>query len=266
MAKTTKGPAFLRFVEPVLETLKVLGGSAKSSEITDEVVNRLGLSEEELAETTTNGQSRVRNQIGWARFYLSKDGLIHGSQRGRWTLTPKGAKASLDQDSVLHLFKDVQEQFKKVVDETEGASPLPDEDEETTRDEDEDGGQSAKLDSDDGEIVDDESGGAELLAEPFDPAKIRIETRTMTVDLLVRRIQAGEINLSPDFQRKAGLWKPRAQSRLIESLLIRIPLPAFYMDATDDEKWLVVDGLQRLTGLTEFDPPSERGRSFSNRR
>jgi len=35
-------------------------------------------------------------------------------------------------------------------------------------------------------------------------------------------------------------------------MLIRIPLPAFYMDATHDEKWLVVDGLQRLTTLKRF--------------
>jgi hypothetical protein len=149
--------------------------------------------------------------------------------------------------------KGVQEQFKKVIDETEGASPLPEEGEETTRDDSGDEGQGAMFDSEEGELaIDEEDGSVELLTEPFDPAKIRIETRTMTVDLLIRRIQAGEINLSPDFQRTAGLWKPRAQSRLIESLLIRIPLPAFYMDATDDEKWLVVDGLQRLTVLRRF--------------
>ncbi|MCI0574083.1 MAG: DUF262 domain-containing protein, partial [Myxococcaceae bacterium] len=49
-----------------------------------------------------------------------------------------------------------------------------------------------------------------------------------------------------------GLWSDAAQSRLIESLLIRIPLPAFYMDATNEERWLVVDGLQRLSVLKRF--------------
>ena len=43
-----------------------------------------------------------------------------------------------------------------------------------------------------------------------------------------------------------------AESTLIESLLTRIPVPAFYMDATDDDRWLVVDGLQRLTVLRRF--------------
>jgi hypothetical protein len=35
-------------------------------------------------------------------------------------------------------------------------------------------------------------------------------------------------------------------------LLIRIPIPAFYFDATDDDKWLVVDGVQRLTAIARF--------------
>jgi hypothetical protein len=74
----------------------------------------------------------------------------------------------------------------------------------------------------------------------------------MTLDLIMDRIKNNEIDLAPDFQRKAGIWKDKAKSRLIESILIRIPLPAFYIDATDDNRWVVVDGLQRLTALREF--------------
>jgi len=90
------------------------------------------------------------------------------------------------------------------------------------------------------------------IEEPFDPSLIRVESRSLTISLLLTRIRQGEINLQPGFQRKAGIWTPAAQSRLIESLLIRIPLPAFYMDGTDDDEWLVVDGLQRLTALKHF--------------
>jgi len=90
------------------------------------------------------------------------------------------------------------------------------------------------------------------LIEPFDPAKIRIETKVMTVDLLLKRLKEEEIDLMPDFQRQGGLWKDREQSRLIESLLVRIPIPAFYMDATNEDEWLVVDGLQRLTVFKRF--------------
>jgi hypothetical protein len=92
----------------------------------------------------------------------------------------------------------------------------------------------------------------EEITEPFDPTKIRVDTRQMTIDLVLGRIKLKEIDLAPDFQRQAGIWKHAAKSRLIESILIRIPLPAFYMDATDEDKWLVIDGLQRLTALKQF--------------
>lgn len=90
------------------------------------------------------------------------------------------------------------------------------------------------------------------ITEPFDPSKIRVETKNTQMDALIKRLKNGEIDLSPDFQRKAGIWKDEAQCRLIESMLIKIPLPAFYMDASDDNKWLVVDGLQRLTAVKRF--------------
>lgn len=94
--------------------------------------------------------------------------------------------------------------------------------------------------------------GDEPITDPFDPTEIRVERSTPTVSLLTNRIEHGEINLAPDFQRKGGIWTEDAQSRLIESILIRIPLPAFYVDATDENRWLVVDGLQRLTTLRRF--------------
>ena len=88
--------------------------------------------------------------------------------------------------------------------------------------------------------------------EPFDPTKIRVDTRPMPIDLILKRIQYEEIDLAPDFQRLANIWNQETQSKLIESILIRIPLPAFYIDATDENKWLVIDGLQRLSTLKNF--------------
>ncbi|MFL9456555.1 MULTISPECIES: DUF262 domain-containing protein [Nostocales] len=92
----------------------------------------------------------------------------------------------------------------------------------------------------------------EEITEPFDPTQIRVDTRPMTIDLVLDRIKYEEINLTPDFQRHADIWTDISKSRLIESILIRIPLPAFYLDATDDDKWLVIDGLQRLTAIKRF--------------
>ncbi len=92
----------------------------------------------------------------------------------------------------------------------------------------------------------------EDIHEPFDPTKIRVNTRPATIDSVIKRIKYNEINLAPDFQRYANIWDDKAQSLLIESILIRIPLPAFYMDATDEDQWLVIDGLQRLSTLKRF--------------
>ncbi|MEG4029962.1 MULTISPECIES: DUF262 domain-containing protein [unclassified Microcoleus] len=86
----------------------------------------------------------------------------------------------------------------------------------------------------------------------YDPEKINIFTKEPTIEQLLRRINEEALDLAPDFQRHANIWKDDAKSRLIESILIRIPLPAFYIDATNEDKWLVVDGLQRLSALKQF--------------
>jgi restriction system protein len=109
--KKNKGPVFLRYVAPIVETLRELGSSGTSSEVTERVIERLRLSDEEQEETTSNGQSRVRNQIAWARFYLAKAGYVDSSQRGIWTLTETGRRAKLDAESVNALFNVVQKKF-----------------------------------------------------------------------------------------------------------------------------------------------------------
>lgn len=90
------------------------------------------------------------------------------------------------------------------------------------------------------------------LTHPFDPSKIRVTTEPRTIDSLVRRIRHDEIDLAPEFQRRARLWKPHKKGQLIESILLRIPLPVFYVAATEDDMWSVVDGLQRLTTINDF--------------
>jgi hypothetical protein len=91
----------------------------------------------------------------------------------------------------------------------------------------------------------------ERIRDPFDPATIKIDRETQPIFQVVRKIDFKEIILNPDFQRNL-VWDVVRRSRLIESVLLKIPLPAFYFDATKDNNWLVVDGLQRLTSLKEF--------------
>lgn len=109
------GPVFLRFVPPIVSILRDAGGYGHAAVVTDQVVTRLGISEAEQQETTTNGQSRVRNQIAWARFYLSKAGYLESPERGVWALTEAGRNAGpLDAAAVTSMFARVQGGFKQV--------------------------------------------------------------------------------------------------------------------------------------------------------
>jgi len=96
------------------------------------------------------------------------------------------------------------------------------------------------------------SGPVAEISKPFDPKKIDIQTKQMILEAIFRRLRNGEINMLTGFQRKSDLWDETKQSRLIESILIRFPLPAFYFDGTKDNDWLVVDGLQRLSTFKNF--------------
>ncbi|MEV7234095.1 DUF262 domain-containing protein [Streptomyces sp. NPDC051020] len=109
-----------------------------------------------------------------------------------------------------------------------------------------DGGKSSGVETEDiGERID----------SPFDPDQIEVQTRNPTVGLLLNRIRRDTIDLAPDFQRRAGIWTPKAQSRLIESLLLRITLPTLYAAEGDDDSWAIVDGVQRLSTIARFVAP-----------
>jgi hypothetical protein len=90
------------------------------------------------------------------------------------------------------------------------------------------------------------------IERPFDPEKIKVKTKAALVESIVSRIAHGEIDLAPDFQRHARIWNAPRKARLIESLLLRIPLPVFYVAADASENWSVVDGLQRMTTINDF--------------
>ncbi len=88
--------------------------------------------------------------------------------------------------------------------------------------------------------------------EPFDPKKVDIQVTQSIMDAIIKRLRNGDIDLSPDFQRSKDLWKKTTQARFIESLLINLPIPAFYFDATNEDSWQIVDGLQRLSTIKSF--------------
>lgn len=88
---------------------------------------------------------------------------------------------------------------------------------------------------------------------PYDVAKIDIINDKFQVAYLFNKYnrEEKELELSPDYQRNF-VWTSKQKSRLIESILIKIPLPIFYIDARDEDKWIVIDGLQRLTSIFTY--------------
>ena len=87
--------------------------------------------------------------------------------------------------------------------------------------------------------------------QPFDPEKISIDTKPITMDTCLRRLEQGTIILNPDFQRNE-VWTMEKKCRLIESLMLKIPLPMFYVSADEKGHFYVVDGLQRLSTIRSF--------------
>ena len=112
----------------------------------------------------------------------------------------------------------------------------------------------------------------ETLGEyPLDTMLIRSESRT--IHDILRRIGQGQFIMDPDFQRDF-IWPVDKQSKLIESVIMRIPLPVFYIAENEDGRMVVVDGLQRLSTFRNFvddglrlrlpDHPDLNGKQFTD--
>ncbi len=106
-----RGPRFVRYFGPVLEALKALGGSGSPDEVRASIASRLSISEDEQNEQMASGSSRFGNQVAWARFYLTRAGLLDSSRKGIWNLTEKGRAITLSEPAALQLFKDLHKRF-----------------------------------------------------------------------------------------------------------------------------------------------------------
>lgn len=89
------------------------------------------------------------------------------------------------------------------------------------------------------------------ISDPFNPKEISINTKVIPMDVLLRRLKQGSLILNPDFQRNE-VWTDVRKSQLIESILLEIPIPMFYVSADEEGNWTVVDGLQRISAFRDF--------------
>ena len=100
------------------------------------------------------------------------------------------------------------------------------------------------------EGIGEESG--EEAEQPFDAEKIRVDQQMLSIKYMLELMEQNLIELNPGYQRRR-VWKDnKRKSLLIESLMLRIPIPAFYFYENEDGKYQVIDGQQRLTTIKEF--------------
>ena len=85
----------------------------------------------------------------------------------------------------------------------------------------------------------------------YGPDDIFVENKPFSLKQLYDLIEDGDIEISPDFQRNF-IWDDTRQSRLIESILLGLPLPSIYLSQYKDGRLTIVDGLQRIMTIRRF--------------
>lgn len=92
-----------------------------------------------------------------------------------------------------------------------------------------------------------------MLSEEIEKAQrlVRTDAYQMSISEVVSMYENEEIIVDPEFQRLFR-WNIGQKSKLIESLLLGIPLPSIFVFEKDDGKWELIDGLQRISTILEF--------------
>jgi restriction system protein len=104
MVKQGKQAEFVRWMGPVLDALRAMGGKASPRECSEWITDQFKLPPEVLEAKMKSGGDRFHNQVQWARQYLAWEGLLDSTQRGVWTLTAKGAKTHLNDETSRAIF------------------------------------------------------------------------------------------------------------------------------------------------------------------
>jgi len=86
-------PTYETLMNPALQALRELGGSATIEELYNKVVEIMGFSDEQLEiihDPERGSHTEIEYRLAWTRSYLKKYGLLENSSRGVWALTQKG--------------------------------------------------------------------------------------------------------------------------------------------------------------------------------
>ncbi|MDR6264909.1 DUF262 domain-containing protein [Roseobacter sp. N2S] len=107
-----------------------------------------------------------------------------------------------------------------------------------------DGGDPTDIDGQDSDITE--------FDDKDEMAASRMRFKPNTISNIYDRMVHKEIELQPEFQRKDRIWPVSIKSKLIESILIGLPIPALYFGERANGSWVIIDGLQRVTTIYDF--------------
>ncbi|MGA2005644.1 MAG: DUF262 domain-containing protein [Terriglobales bacterium] len=233
-ARKSEGGRFLKYFGPLLDALRTLGGSGTPDDAVERIVLDLGLSDETRGELLASGESRLRNQVAWARFYLVQEGLIDASLRGTWSLTERGRSANIS----LEEAKEIRRRWVRFFqDQRHTNTAGTDGEEETTM-------------ADGSEVTwfeDYADEGDDVQIEEYDITAAPNDFNVLTIYSF---LESGAVRI-PGFQRNY-VWDLGRASKLIESLILGLPVPQVFLYEIERNKFLVIDGQQRLMSIYYF--------------
>jgi hypothetical protein len=208
-------PVQSQIVDALLRAMHRFARPAQNDEQEAAVAEILLLPPEEGTRLHDGSRTVLGYKLAWARTQLKGVGLLEPKGDGVWSLTAKGRSVK----SLGDLGEKEAEELNDLFDEKPEVEGL-------------------------------DAASAEQAGQyPIDSVLIRQESRS--VYEVVRRIRDDRFIMDPDFQRDF-IWDLDKQSKLIESMVLRIPLPVFYLAEREDGKTIVVDGLQRLSTFARF--------------
>src|SRR4249919_3103636 len=91
--------------------------------------------------------------------------------------------------------------------------------------------------------------------------KVDVDNLDVTVRELVRMVNSDEIDRAAEYQRKFR-WGEDRESKLIESIILGLPVPTIFVETNKDGTWELVDGLQRVSSLVHFVTEEPHGNGY----
>lgn len=115
-------PSYDELFNPLLKSLRDLGGSGSVAEIEEKVSQNLNLSEDDINEIHKGNRTKISYRLAWSRNYLKRYGLLENSSRGVWALTPRGVETTgVNKEEVNKYVKSLDKETESSIDASENS-------------------------------------------------------------------------------------------------------------------------------------------------